>query len=196
MSPEYYKSTFGVTNEINALALKLNDTSTKVEEVLGTELMDNDIVKSVSFYSGLVNNFDNMISSLNIVVIVLIVSAGALAFVVLYNLTNVNVSERLREIATIKVLGFYDNEVSAYVYRENLVLTAIGSIVGLALGTILHRFIMITVEFDAMMFGRNINILSYLIAVVITMGFAILVNLVMYKKLKKIPMVESLKSVE
>ena len=196
MSPEYYKSTFGVTNEINTLALKLNDTSTKVEEVLGAELMDNDIVKSVSFYSGLVNNFDNMISSLNIVVIVLIVSAGALAFVVLYNLTNVNVSERLREIATIKVLGFYDNEVSAYVYRENLVLTAIGSVVGLALGTILHRFIMITVEFDAMMFGRNINILSYLIAVVITMGFAILVNLVMYKKLKKIPMVESLKSVE
>ena len=196
MSPEYYKSTFGVTNEINTLALKLNDTSTKVEEFLGTDLMDNDIVKSVSFYSGLVNNFDNMISSLNIVVIVLIVSAGALAFVVLYNLTNVNVSERLREIATIKVLGFYDNEVSAYVYRENLVLTAIGSIVGLALGTILHRFIMITVEFDAMMFGRNINILSYLIAVVITMGFAILVNLVMYKKLKKIPMVESLKSVE
>ena len=196
MSPEYYKSTFGVTNEINTLALKLNDTSTKVEEVLGAELMDNDIVKSVSFYSGLVNNFDNMISSLNIVVIVLIVSAGALAFVVLYNLTNVNVSERLREIATIKVLGFYDNEVSAYVYRENLVLTAIGSVVGLVLGTILHRFIMITVEFDAMMFGRNINILSYLIAVVITMGFAILVNLVMYKKLKKIPMVESLKSVE
>lgn len=196
MSPEYYKSTFGITNEINSIALKLNDTSTKVEESLGSELMDNEVVKSVSFYSGFIDNFENTISSLNIVVLVLIISAGALAFVVLYNLTNVNISERLREIATIKVLGFYDNEVSAYVYRENLVLTAIGSLVGLALGTILHRFIMLTVEFDTMMFGRNIDVLSYLIAVLITMGFAILVNLVMYKKLKNIPMVESLKSVE
>ena len=196
MSPEYYKSIFGITNEINSIVLKLDDASTKSEEVLGAELMDNEIVKSVYFYTRMVDNFDNMIKSLNIVVIVLIVSAGALAFVVLYNLTNVNVSERLREIATIKVLGFYDNEVSAYVYRENLVLTAIGALVGLGLGTILHRFIMITVEFDAMMFGRNINILSYALGVAITMGFSILVNLVMYKKLKKIPMVESLKSVE
>ena len=196
MSPEYYKSTFGVTNEINTIALKLNESSKNVEESLGTELMSNESVKSVTFFSGIIDNFDNTINSLNIVVIVLIVSAGALAFVVLYNLTNVNISERLREIATIKVLGFYDKEVSAYVYRENLLLTAIGSVFGLGLGTILHRFIMITVEFDSMMFGRNINTLSYFISVIVTMGFAILVNLVMYKKLKKIPMVESLKSVE
>lgn len=196
MSPSYYKNTFGISNDINSIAIKVNDNSKDVEEKLGSDIMNNDIVKSVSFYSGIVENFDSTITSLNLVVLVLIVSAGALAFVVLYNLTNVNISERLREIATIKVLGFYDNEVSAYVYRENLVLTAIGSLVGLILGTILHRFIMITVEFDAIMFGRNINLLSYLLGIIITMVFAILVNLVMYRKLRNIPMVESLKSVE
>ena len=155
-----------------------------------------DKVKSVNFYSSKITNFNNTISSLNFVVVVLIVSAAALAFVVLYNLTNINISERIREIATIKVLGFYDNEVAAYVYRENIILTLIGSIVGLGLGVFLHKFIMTTVELENVMFGRNINFMSYIYSILLTLGFGIAVNLVMYFRLRKIPMVESLKSVE
>ena len=107
----------------------------------------------------------------------MIISAGALAFVVLYNLTNVNISERIREIATIKVLGFYDKEVSAYIYRENIILTIIGTVVGLGLGTILHKFIMVTVEIQSMMFGRVIDISSYFIAAVLTIVLSLFVNI-------------------
>ena len=196
MTPNYYKSIFNEEAPEDTLFIKLKDTSSDVEERFGNDVMNEDIVKSVTFYSSIVNNFEDTIAGLNYVVIVLIISAGALAFVVLYNLTNINISERIREIATIKVLGFYDNEVSAYVYRENIVLTVIGALVGLGLGTILHRFIMITVELDTVMFGRNINGISYLYALVITLVFAILVNLAMYFKLKNVKMVESLKSVE
>ncbi len=126
----------------------------------------------------------------------MILSAGALAFVVLYNLTNVNISERIREIATIKVLGFYDREVSAYIYRENTVLTIIGTMLGLVLGVFLHRYIMVTVEMDNIMFGLEIGFKSYIISVLLTLGFAIFVNLAMYYKLKNVKMVESLKSID
>ena len=129
-------------------------------------------------------------------VIVMILAAGALAFVVLYNLTNVNISERLREIATIKVLGFYDKEVSAYVYKENVLLTIIGILVGLILGVFLHRFIMVTAEPNEIMFGRTIGVFSYIYAFGITMLFSALVNWAMYYKLKAVKMVESLKSVD
>ncbi|MEA4826875.1 MAG: ABC transporter permease, partial [Clostridium sp.] len=115
---------------------------------------------------------------------------------VLYNLTNVNVTERLREIATIKVLGFYDNEVSTYVYRENFLLTIIGMTLGLLMGIFLHRFIIVTSEIDYVMFGRNIKPLSYLYSAILTIVFSGIVNFVMYFKLKKIGMVESLKSVD
>lgn len=126
----------------------------------------------------------------------LVISAALLAFVVLYNLTNVNISERIREIATIKVLGFYDNEVSSYVFRENLILSFIGALAGLALGTLLHRLIMSIAELDSVMFGRTILLQSYVLSVIITMFFSWLVAKVMHHKLKTIPMVESLKSVE
>ena len=119
-----------------------------------------------------------------------------MAFVVLYNLTNVNISERVREIATIKVLGFYDPEVGAYVYRENVFITLIGGVAGLLLGVALHSFIMKTIEMDGVMFGNAKNISSYFMAYGLTLLFSVLVNLFMYKKLKNIPMVESLKSVE
>ena len=114
----------------------------------------------------------------------------------MYNLTNVNISERIREIATIKVLGFYDKEVSAYIYRENVILTIFGILFGSILGVLLHRFIMLTVEIDNMMFGRNINFPSYVISALITIAFSVLVNIVMFYKLKKVKMVESLKSVD
>src|SRR5699024_142501 len=150
----------------------------------------------VDFITGISSSYEDMVGSLDYVVLVLIISAGALAFVVLYNLTNVNVSERLREIATIKVLGFYDNEVSAYVYRENTILTIIGIVVGLFMGVFLHRFIIVTGEIDYMMFARNIKPISYIYSAILTIIFAALVSFAMHFKLKDIKMVESLKSVE
>ena len=126
----------------------------------------------------------------------MILCAGALSFIVLYNLTNVNISERIREIATIKVLGFYDKEVSAYIFRENILLTIIGTLAGLLLGVAFHRFIMVTVEMEYVMFGRQIDIVSFIMATGLTIIFSLLVNWVMYYKLKKVEMVESLKSVD
>jgi putative ABC transport system permease protein len=127
---------------------------------------------------------------------VLIVAAGALAFVVLYNLNNININERRRELATIKVLGFYSNELAAYVYRENIILTVIGSIFGIVFGIILHRFVIETVEIDLVMFGRTIDFSSYVYSVLLTFLFSAIVNFVMFYQLKKIDMIESLKSVE
>ena len=137
-----------------------------------------------------------MLGSLDIIVVVLIISAGMLAFIVLYNLNNININERRRELATIKVLGFYDKEVAAYVYRENIYLTLIGMIFGCVLGKILHQFIIVTVEIDSCMFGRIIYVPSYIFSMLLTVVFSILVNVAMFYKLRKIDMVESLKSVE
>ena len=134
--------------------------------------------------------------TLNVVVIILIISAGGLALVVLYNLNNINVSERIRELSTIKVLGFYDGETAAYIYRENIILTIVGMIVGLVLGKFLHQYIMITVEIKSMMFGRIISLKSYIIAAILTILLSLIVNIVMYYKLKNVKMVESLKSVD
>lgn len=134
--------------------------------------------------------------SLNLVVYVLIISSMALAFVVLGNLTNVNISERTREIATLKVLGFRKREVESYIYKENMVLTVIGALCGIPLGVLLHHTIMREVEMDAMMFGRTVDPDSILWSVLLTIGFSILVNRFMRKRLHDISMVESLKSVE
>ena len=137
-----------------------------------------------------------MLRSLNLVIVVLIISAGMLAFVVLYNLSNINITERKRELATLKVLGFYDREVSAYVYRENVLLTLIGAVAGCGLGKLLHQYVIVTVEIEEVMFGRNVNLPSFLYSFLFTIAFALFVNWVMYYKLKKIDMVESLKSIE
>lgn len=194
ISPKYYNEIFDKDPIYNSIIA--NTQSLQNENDFSMKLMDNSIVKGVSFNTGIRENFDNMIKSLNYVIIVIIVSAGTLAFVVLYNLTNVNISERIREIATIKVLGFYDKEVSAYIYRENIFLTLFGIVLGEVLGVFLHRFIMVTVEMDNMMFGRNIDFPSFIFSAILTIIFAILVNSVMYYKLKKVKMVESLKSVD
>ena len=137
-----------------------------------------------------------MLKSLNLVIVVLIISAGMLAFVVLYNLNTVNITERQRELATLKVLGFYDLEVAEHVYRENVLLTFIGAAGGVVLGKFLHAFIIDTVEVDTAMFGRNINFSSYMYSLLFTILFSLIVNGIMYFKLKKIDMVESLKSIE
>lgn len=194
ISSKYYKEIFDIDSNFNSIFV--NTYTIENEDNFSKLIMDKPIVKSVSFNTGIKENFDNTIQSLDYVVLVMIISAGALAFVVLYNLTTVNISERIREIATIKVLGFYDNEVSAYIYRENIILTLFGIIFGELLGVFLHRFIMVTVEMDNMMFGRSIYLLSFIMSAMLTVIFAVLVNIVMYNKLKKVKMIESLKSVD
>lgn len=196
MSPSYYHQIFHIRPLDTAVVATMKDPGSSVETSLGIEWMEKDFITSVSFYSGIADSFADTISSLSFIVVVLVVAAGLLAFVVLYNLTNVNISERLREIATIKVLGFYDLEVAEYVYRENILLTVIGSLCGLILGIGLHRLIMNLAEMESVMFGRNIDASSFVVSFVITLLFGLIVNLVMYRKLKKIPMVESLKSIE
>lgn len=176
--------------------LKTNDTSDDFEHQLGQKLMDINGVDSVTFYSSLQENFTDMIASISMVVVVLVISAAALAFVVLYNLSNVNISERTREIATIKVLGFTSRETSQYVNRESILLTMIGAAVGLIVGIFLHNLIMNLAEMDDVMFGRTIKPISFVISFALTMVFAIIINLVMQRKLKQIQMVESLKAVE
>ena len=196
MNANAYKDTFDLRAQSNSVFLKFNPEIENAESLSGQKILADDHIGSLSFYTGIRDNFNNMIRSLNYIVLVLIISAGMLAFVVLYNLTNVNISERLREIATLKVLGFYDKEVNQYVYMENIILTLIGALAGLGLGKILHLTIMVVVEMDNIMFGRVILPQSYLISVIITVLFAVIVNQVMKKKLRAIPMVESLKSVE
>lgn len=187
-----YETAYSIKPLTNSIQIKLNTDTAEVQQ----EISSIEGVESLSFYGGVIESFNQMINGLDIVVVVLIVSAGLLAFVVLSNLTNVNISERQREIATLKVLGFNRKEVNAYIYKENFILTFIGSIVGLGLGIILHRFIILTVEMDYVMFGRTVSPLSLLYSVAITMIFAVFVNVAMTFKLRKIQMVESLKSVE
>ncbi len=196
LSSKYYEDIFEENIIFNEMLANVYDPSYESEEKLSKELTRHSGVLSVNFNSEISNNFEDTIKSLNYVVFIMIISAGALAFVVLYNLTNVNISERIREIATIKVLGFYDKEVSAYVYRENTILTIIGTLSGLFLGIFLHKYIMTTVEMDNIMFGMTLNMKSYFIAALLTIVFALLVNWAMYYKLKNIEMVESLKSID
>ncbi|MGL5749856.1 MAG: ABC transporter permease, partial [Paraclostridium sp.] len=151
--------------------LKTSSNDLKFEQDLGNDLMKLDQVSSCAFNTASKESFSSMVSNLNSVVILIIVSAGSLAFIVLYNLTNVNISERIREIATIKVLGFYDGEVSSYVFRENVILTFIGTLVGLFLGIFLHSFIMTTAELEFTMFGREIKTMSFIISGILTMVF-------------------------
>lgn len=196
ISPENYTKLFEKDLDFNRVIGILNNPSVKIEDKLSKKLFDIETVDGITFNTASKETFHNTIKNLNYVVLIMIISAGALAFVVLYNLTNVNISERIREIATIKVLGFYDKEVSAYIYRENIILTIIGTVVGLGLGTILHKFIMVTVEIQSMMFGRVIDISSYFIAAVLTIVLSLFVNLAMFYKLRNVKMVESLKSVD
>ena len=191
-TPDYYEEVYGEEPVYNSILYATPEGYTVEEmEAVGKNIIDEDAVLSISYMHDIQEQLDDMLTSLNLVIIVLIVSAGMLAFVVLYNLNNINITERQRELATLKVLGFYDLEVGAYVYRENILLTFIGAIAGCILGKILHLFIIETVEVDSVMFGRVINFSSFVYALLYTIGFSIIVNGVMYFKLKKIDMVES-----
>lgn len=196
MSPRLYEEVFQEKPEYNDILITSKEESPEKIEKQGKEIMKNPAVLSISYTDSIEEQLERMLSSLGTVIVVLIVSAGMLAFVVLYNLNNINITERKRELATLKVLGFYDLEVSEYVFRENVLLTVIGIAAGAGLGILLHRFVITTVEVDACMFGRNIGILSFVYSGLYTAGFSAFVNFVMFFKLRKIDMVESLKSVE
>lgn len=196
MSPELYQELYGEEPEYNSILFDLKDASAQELSQAGEELLKYDGVMNVTYTNSIEDQLNTMLQSLDLVIVVLIVSAGLLAFVVLYNLNNINITERRRELATLKVLGFYDTEVSSYVYRENIMLTIFSIAVGIVLGALLHRFVITTVEVDAVMFGRVVKWQSYLYSALFTTAFSLFVNWVMYYKLKKIDMVESLKSVE
>lgn len=183
-------------NTYNTLLLKTKKMTEKDEKEFASKLKEIPSVSSISFTSATKHAFDSTMESFAYVSLILIISAGALAFVVLYNLSSVNISERRRELATIKVLGFYDKEVYQYINRENTILTAIGILLGLVVGNILTQYIIKTCEIDMLMFNPIITWPSYVYAILITMAFAILVNIILYFSLKKIDMIESLKSVE
>lgn len=196
-TPACYKNTYGEKPEYNSILFKVKASADHTEmEKVGRKILKQEGALSVSYTHDIEKQLDDMLRSLNLVIVVLIISAGMLAFVVLYNLNTVNIAERKRELATLKVLGFYNMEVAEYVYRENILLTLLGAVVGVVLGKFLHLFIIETVEVDSAMFGRNINAPSFIYSLILTVVFSLMINGVMYFKLKKIDMVESLKSIE
>ena len=183
-------------DEYNTVLVKTKNMTEKEEKEFASKLKEIPGVSSITFTSSTRHIFDDTMDNFAYVSLILIVSAGALAFVVLYNLSSVNISERRRELATIKVLGFYDKEVYQYINRENTILTLIGILFGLGIGNILTMYIIKTCEIDMLMFDPTIALASYIYAILITAAFAILVNVILYFSLKKIDMIESLKSVE
>lgn len=197
LTSDLYEQLYGEEPEYNELYLKCSGGMDAAgENALAEYLLQQDLVTSVSLVTELQATVDNMLNSLNLVVWVLIISAGLLVFVVLFNLNNINISERRRELASLKVLGFYDMEVAMYVYRENVFLTIFGVMAGIFMGAALHQYLILTLEVDMIMFGRDIRLPSYLYSILFTIGFAVIVNFGMFYKLKQIDMVESLKSVE
>ena len=196
MTPSCYEKTFGEKPEYSSTVYTMKEDAGSDLETIGNEVLKYPAALSISYTSSTAGQVERMLGSLGAVIWVLIISAGMLAFVVLYNLNNINITERQRELATLKVLGFYDGEVSQYVFRENILLSIIGILVGAVFGIFLHRYVITTVEVDAVMFGRNIKPISFVYSGIITFGFSMFVNMVMHFKLKKIDMVESLKSVE
>ncbi len=195
MTENTYEGLFGEKPGYNALYFSHN-LGAEGEDGLAEKILKTDGTLTVSFSTAVKENYSNMLNALMLVIVVVIVSAGALAYVVMYNLTNINITERIREIATLKVLGFYDKEVDAYIFRENILLTLMGTAVGLFMGVFLAQFIITTAEVDLVMFGRNIYAGSYILAAVFTLVFSLLVTLVMHRRLKDVDMIEALKSVE
>ncbi len=196
MTPSLYEQLYNKTAEYNVLMVKFEENTALTDDEFSSKCLEDDRVTAVSFIDSIITELEDMLESLNLVVFVMVICAAALAFVVLYNLTNINIAERVREIATFKVLGFKNNETSSFIYRENIVLTLIGIAAGLVIGYFLASFVVVTIEVDSVMFGREVFLSSYLYAAGLTMLFSLLVNAVMSFKIKAVNMVESLKSVE
>ena len=192
--PETYREQIG--EEAEYRTIYLNVTEDTDMHLLSAALMKLDGVTAVSINEDIKVRFESMMTSLDYIVLLVLGCAAALAFIVIYNLTNINITERVREIATIKVLGFYKKETSTYVFRENILLTFVGAMVGLVIGVVLHRFIMDCIKIDMVTFDVHINPISYVYSVGLTMFFALCVNKLMAKKPERISMTESLKSVD
>ena len=196
ISPNLYENKVHEEIKFNTILSKFNNNKSINEDSIAEDWLKQNDVLVITFTSYVIDSFQDMISSLNFVVIIMIVCAAALACVVLYNLTNINIAERLREIATIKVLGFTDGESANYVYRENMILSVIGIMLGLIIGVFLSSYIVGSIEMDIVMFERKVNAISFIYATAFTLVFSILVNIFMYRKINNISMVESLKSIE
>lgn len=194
MTPNIYKALYGETASLNAALIQVDPSADT--NAVAEDLLDINGVTSVSMNATTQAQVNSMLGNLNVIIAVMILAAGLLAFIVLYNLNNINITERRRELATLKVLGFYPGELAAYVYRENVILTLFGTALGMGLGFVLHWFVMQTVETETVMFGAEMRFTSYLFAILLTIVFAVLVNALMYFRMKKIDMIESLKSVE
>lgn len=194
ISPETYIEQLGTEPEYQTVYIKYKEGID--EHQAAAELMQEELVTTTTLYQDTRTRMSNMMKSLDYVVLLVIVCAAGLAFIVLYNLTNINITERIREIATIKVLGFFRNETASYVFRENLILTGIGSFAGLGLGVLLHRFVMAKIQVDMVSFAVQIRPVSYVYSVLLTFLFYVIVDRIMAVKLDRINMAESLKSVE
>ena len=196
LTEDYYTQLFQEDISDNVLLLSYADNNSEISDQVSTALMAMNGVASYSYIATVRDTFTESMNSVDYAVMIIIVAVAALAFVVLYNLTNINITERTRELATLKVLGFYDGETSAYVYRENIFLTLFGILLGLFLGRLLHSWLVLTVEVDMVMFGRTAPPYAYILAAVLTVIFSLAVNVAAHFKLKKVDMVESLKTVE
>ena len=196
MSRNVYEQNYEEQYKTNVILIKDNNLTEDQEQELSRQLLGQNEISTITLTSTIMRTLDDTMNSLNYVVLILIVSAGLLAFVVLYNLSNVNISERIRELATIKVLGFYDKEVYNYVSRETILLTLIGILLGLVGGYFLNFYIIGTCEIEMLRFPKTIDFVSYIYSIGITLIFTIIVNIVTYFALKKIDMIGSLKSVE
>jgi putative ABC transport system permease protein len=196
MSPAYYEKLTGSAITFNSFYGLLNSKLEADENNTSSTLKSINSINSIGFKNNVHVDYNKSIDSINTVVLVLIVSAGVLAFVVIYNLTNINITERRRELATIKLLGFYNHELAAYIYRENMILTVIGSLSGIFMGMILNKFILYAAETNVIKFLQKISPIYFLYSVLLTILFSVIVNLAMYKRFDKIDMIESLKSAE
>lgn len=196
LTPSMYNTLTGRNIKYNLVYAQVEDEARQNEKEIANDWIKHDEIVTVTLLNEQLEAILNALESLNFIVLVLIFCAGMLAIVVLYNLTNINISERVREIATIKVLGFYDLETANYIYRENTILTIVGALAGLPLGTVFAAFVVEGIQMDMVMFPHQINTTSYLTGFILTIVFSVLVNFVMYFKMKNVSMVESLKSVE
>ena len=198
LSKNLYKDIFGGNPRYNYITANFAiDNITNEQKVqLNKEFLNEYEISAVAFTDQIQDSFSNILDSISFIVIILIVSAALLAFIVLYNLSIINITERIKEIATLKVLGFDDGEVSAYIFRENVILSLIGMAEGVIVGILLHKLVLFMAEIDIVMYGRDISFVSYIYSLALAFGFSMFVSVVLHKKLKKVDMVESLKSIE
>ena len=206
LTPALYQAVFGTAPSYHYAMATLSDAvndavpaaegALSAKAQLAADLMDKVGITAVAYTSDTIETFDEVVKAMTIVVSLLILAAAVLEMVVLYNLANVNIQERLREIATLKVVGFYDKEVSSYIYRENIILTVLGAVAGLGLGVLLHRLMLHFIVIDTVTYGETAGIWSFVIALIATVLFSLVVNLLLHRKLKKVSMVESFKSME